>query len=528
MGLSGLVLQEDLKPKQREILLGVHSSAHDLLGLVNDLLDISRIEAGMMRLDAAPFRLRALADSILAPFRFEAERKRLDLHLEIESQVPDVLSGDSIRLKQVLTNLLGNAFKFTDVGGVALRIRKQGGAPAGSARLLFEVEDTGIGIPASARSGVFKPFNQVDGSTSRKHEGAGLGLYISRQIVERMGGTIDYRSQPGRGSVFHFTAEFPVVSGAEAAALPFGNPVPAFAPVTARPPASAPSQAPAQATEAAKPSAPREPLEGMRVLIVEDHVLNRKVLSGMLASRGVMGDEAPGGIEALEALSRKPYRIIFTDLHMPGMDGFELTGKVRELGMAPSPIIVGVTADAMAETRARLIQGGMDDVLTKPILARDLEALLGRLAARFEAGPPKARESAEAAKPDPEPESESTWIDARHVSELDEWVRNHDATFWTRATSQFRLDVSRLSEAVRAAIEEGNRSDAGEAAHSLKGVALMLGFQGIGRKAKQLEDLIRDGKGAAWSGKLKEIEEAVEPSLEELRAKFEQGASEPA
>lgn len=517
LGLSGLLLQDPLKPKQRETLLGVHSSANDLLALVNDMLDISRIEAGLMRLDSIPFSLRALADTLMIPFRFEAERKRLDLFLEIEEGVPDTLSGDAIRLKQVLNNLVGNAFKFTDLGGVALRIRlmKETGADApgagapeeAMARLLFEVEDTGIGIPDSAASGVFKPFSQVDESTTRRHEGAGLGLFISRQIVERMGGSIGFRSRAGQGSVFHFSVTLPVVQAAPKAEKLPGRKETALA------------------------------LRNLDILIVEDHALNRKVIAGMLSARGLRSDEALSGIEALDALGRKTYHLIFTDLHMPGMDGFEFTRKIRASAPEIRPVVIGVTADAMPETRERCLQAGMDEVMTKPILARDLDALLIRLGEREEkrlaldAAKTVTGKAAPAYAPDPRPatsdEHESTWVDARHLMELDEWVRVHDKGFWIRGVVQFRLDAARLVKAIREGIAREKLVEACEAAHSLKGVCLMLGFSRLGAFSKELENLIRDGQAAAWKGKIAEIEEGLEPSVAELRALVRKWEIEP-
>ena len=513
LGLSGLLLQDPLKPKQRETVLGVHSSANDLLSLVNDLLDISRIEAGMMRLDAIPFSLRELTDTLMIPFRFEAERKRLDLFLEIAEGVPDALCGDAIRLKQVLNNLVGNAFKFTDVGGVALRIRLDGepappraeGAGQAMAKVVFEVEDTGIGIPDAAADGVFQPFTQVDASTTRRHEGAGLGLFISRQIVERMGGTISFRSKAGLGSVFQFRAEMPVAAAAPHAEKTGGIREPALA------------------------------LRNLDILIVEDHALNRKVISGMLGARGLRSDEAQSGTEALAAMDRKPYQLIFTDLHMPGMDGFEFTRRVRAMNAGIRPVVVGVTADAMSEAKVRCLQCGMDEVMTKPILARDLNALLARLGegeekrlalsvaadkARKEPALPPVPALVPVTAPDhANPETAgSAWMDDRHVLELDEWVRVHDRGFWDRAVAQFRLDLARLVKAAREGIAREKLVEACEAAHSLKGVALMLGFSRIGACSKELENLIRDGEAGVWNEKLEEVEAAVDPSVAELRA----------
>jgi CheY-like chemotaxis protein len=321
-----------------------------------------------------------------------------------------------------------------------------------------------------------------------------------------MGGSIGFESRPGRGSVFRFTLPLKTAAPGEAGADEEGSPV--------RVPAV---------------------LRNSAVLVVEDHDLNRKVATGMLAMRGIRSVEAKGGEEALAALRASPYPVIFTDLHMPGMDGLELARRIRALPGGEAPLIVGVTADAMEETLERCLRGGMDDVLTKPILSRDLDALLERMETRLEERPAKRGPEVRApdadspasmaaypiaAKPGAEARAATApgWVDHAQVRELDEWVRVHDRGFWPRTAAQFRHDMARLLKALREELAVPRLEDACETAHSIKGVCLMLGFGRLGRMAKEMEDLIREGRMDAWPGKLDGIEAGVEPSLADLMA----------
>lgn len=211
LGASKTLMKSGLGPDHLETLQDIHSSAADLSGIVGEILDMSQIEAGAMKLDRAAFPLTALAHSVLRPFEYEAGSRGIEMVLEIGDTVPGLVLGDAARLKQVLRNLLGNAVKFTDRGRITLRIDSNTKDTLG-----FEVEDTGIGIPAHAQGRIFEPFFQADSSASRKYGGTGLGLFISKQIVEMMGGKLAFRSAAGGGTVFHFLAGFPEARTAEA------------------------------------------------------------------------------------------------------------------------------------------------------------------------------------------------------------------------------------------------------------------------------------------------------------------------
>jgi signal transduction histidine kinase len=300
LGMSGLWMKADIGPEQRAAVETIHASARDLMAILGDILDLSKIEAGKMRLENISFSLSEVLEDILPPFEFEARRKGLTLAVEKDSGLPPRLWGDPTRLKQVLKNLMGNALKFTDEGGVTLRIRPDGSPGNASPAMLFEVEDTGAGIPEDAKDRIFQSFSQADESTTRKFGGTGLGLSICKQLVELMGGRIGFRGRLGRGALFHFTVPMTVDA----------------------------TEVKASAVVAKTPKKGR--FKGCRVLVVEDMHINKIVLEGLLSFYGIEVDSASNGIEALEACSRKTYDLVLMDNHMPVMDGIECTRRLRQ------------------------------------------------------------------------------------------------------------------------------------------------------------------------------------------------------
>ena len=482
LGMSSLLLKGDLRDDQRDLLQAVQSAGLDLMSIIGEILDLSKIEAGKMRLERVPFAIAPLVEAVARPFELEARRKRLAFSVEVEPGLPERLLGDPVRLKQVLNNLLSNAFKFTEAGSVALRVKRghQAGDPTDAFPLACEVADTGPGIRPEARERLFESFFRGESPAAHRHAGTGLGLFICKQIAGMMGGDLGFESEPGKGSTFRFQAPFAVAwekDAREAVALP------------------AVEERPARAGAAS------------RMLIVEDHPLNQKVLAGFLAQAGYRAECAPGGQEALEMFAANPYDVVFMDCHMPGMDGYACTRALRAaLPPGRRLIILGVTADAMPGTRERCLEAGMDDVLTKPILSEDLNRALSRWL-----GAP--RQAAPKAVPAP---ASSQWIDSRHLREMDEWIRVYDPGFWPRAQDQFRASADRLIAAIRDAFAAGRMGEAGEAAHSLKGLCLMMGLSRLGDLCKRLEGAAGSGD-ADWRALLSELESVLEPSLSEMR-----------
>lgn len=350
LGMTELALQEQLSPLARESLVTARESAESLLELLNELLDLSRVEARRMELETRPYLLRAALESISKAISVRAHQKGLQLQVEVSPQVPEAVLGDPLRLRQVLFNLLGNAVKFTDVGAVGMRVglEPQKSCEPGKLKLHFEVWDTGIGIRPEHRAMVFAPFVQADSSITRARGGTGLGLAISRKLIELMGGQIWFESEPGRGTSFHFTMQVEVLP--EQAAL---------------------AQLPAP-IRAPKPS--REPHRHLRVLLAEDTPTNQLLVQRTLQKRGHEVQIACDGQQAVELVQKEPFDVVLMDVQMPVMDGLRATERIRELddpAQAKIPIIA-MTAHAMASDRERCLAAGMDGYVSKPVRTADL------------------------------------------------------------------------------------------------------------------------------------------------------------
>ncbi len=341
LGMTGLALDTELSPRQREYLGLVRSSADALLTVLNDILDFSKIEAGKLDLDPAPFGLRDCLDDTLKALAIRARAGGLRLTCRVNPDAPEALVGDAGRLRQVVVNLVGNAIKFTERGGVVVTTEVSRG-DGGAALLHVSVADTGIGIAAGKLGTIFEPFEQADGSTTRKYGGTGLGLAISAKLVALMGGRIWVESEPGRGSTFHFTAALRECDG------------------------RAPAKGPAAAAPVAGPGASARRL---RVLLAEDNPVNRLVAVRLLERRGHEVVVAADGREALGALEGSDFDLVLMDVHMPVMGGFEATARVRarEGAAGRHTPIVAMTACAMKGDRERCLAAGMDGYVSKPV-----------------------------------------------------------------------------------------------------------------------------------------------------------------
>ncbi len=333
----------------------VRSAGSALLTIVNDILDVSRLEAGSVELEAVPFGLRALCANALAIIGGVATGGAVAITSAIDPDLPDRLVGDPSRLQQVLLNLLNNAVKFTAAGRIELSVeleRGQGGDMDGDARLLCRVSDTGIGIAVAKRDRLFKRFSQADASVNRTYGGSGLGLAICKQLVERMGGAIGMSSSPGRGSTFWFTV--PLVRAPDAAGT--GEAV----------------------------AAPRR---AGRLLLVEDVAVNRMLARALLERDGHHVDAVASGEEAVAALGERGYDLVLMDVQMPGMDGLSATRAIRALpGLETIPVIA-MTANVLPAQVRAFREAGMDDHVGKPIDRAELDAALARWLAPAPAGP---------------------------------------------------------------------------------------------------------------------------------------------
>ncbi len=374
IGMTALLLDSDLDAQQREYTDTIRASAETLLTVINDVLDFSKIEAGKLAFESLDFEPRETFGGTIDLLTESARAKGIHLTLEIGSSVPRLLRGDPGRVRQVLTNLVGNAIKFTEQGGVTVAVNMES-ENAHHAMLHVSVRDTGIGIPHEAQGRLFEAFTQADSSTTRRFGGSGLGLAISRRLVNMMHGHIGMKSEPGRGSEFWFVARFD------------------------KPGTSAPFPCVGEARRSSvSPSADREEpsealrarLADVRLLIAEDNSVNQKVALGQLRKLGCTADAVGNGQEVIEALERHPYPLVFMDVQMPEMDGYEATRVIRRRENDPDqrcpwpvPIhIVSLTANAMRGDREKCLAMGMDDYISKPVRLRDILDALERWAAR--------------------------------------------------------------------------------------------------------------------------------------------------
>lgn len=336
---------EPLTDQQRNFLIHLGSSSQALFDLINDILDISKIESRSFRLDESPFPLQQLTEEVHQILSLRAREKKIAFIMDVAATDGLVCIGDKVRLRQVLINLLTNAIKFTSEGSVTLRAYLQ----TSNNLLIFEVSDTGIGIPADKLQYIFEKFSQADQSITKQFGGTGLGLHISQQLVSRMGGAISVASEPGRGSTFTVS-------------LPLRLAVPSEM----------------QQAEARGESADHL-LKGKRTLLVEDQESNILVARLLMEELGIHCDVARSGSEALAMASEQAYDVILMDVQMPGMDGIETTRLIRlteQQRQQPRACIIGLSAHAIVEYRERSLEAGMDGFLTKPFRIDDLQILL--------------------------------------------------------------------------------------------------------------------------------------------------------
>ena len=386
LGMTDFLLGTSLTAEQQEFAGSIKKSADALLTLINDILDLSRIEAGKLRLDRLPFSLAATIEESSSLFALQARTKGLDFSSAVSGDLPEMLAGDPGRVRQVLTNLIGNAVKFTDSGRIDVEAELV--RPTEDGFLVrFTVRDTGIGIPPEQQSRLFESFTQGDGSSTRKYGGTGLGLSISKQLVELMGGELGVVSQPGEGSHFWFTASFgkagivaPVAPPKRAIPVP-ASPTPAVPAPPAAPKVPIPSTKPASVAQEKSNSGLRK----LRVLLAEDNEINQRIALRLLEKLGLGAEAVDNGRAAVEALAQKNYDLVLMDCMMPEMDGFEATAVIRnrERGKGHTPICA-LTANAMEGDREKCLAAGMDDYISKPVGIDKLREVVERLVHRKE------------------------------------------------------------------------------------------------------------------------------------------------
>ncbi|HWA26960.1 MAG TPA: PAS domain S-box protein [Lacunisphaera sp.] len=462
LGMADLLLDTPLAEDQRQMGRVIRSSAENLLAIIDDILDFSRMEAGKLRIEAEEFNLREQVSQTVALLAPRAQARGLSLTTEMPADLPAILSGDPGRFQQVMVNLVGNAIKFTEKGGVTVTVRTLPAAAAGKFAFRVEVRDTGIGVTAEQKARLFQPFTQADGSTTRKYGGTGLGLAISRQLLQLMNGRIELESEPGRGSVCWFELELPVVEQfmpAGAPAAPADRPVPA--------------------------------LTG-RILVAEDNTANRLVIQMMLERMGLQFDLVDDGRDVLEKLAGGEYAAVLMDCQMPGLDGYEAARRIRagQGGVRqPGIPIIALTAQAMAGDRDKCLAAGMDAYLAKPISQETLLDVLRRHGILAPAGAASAA--------DPRAEPLPAVLDPVQVARLRNLPGRRERSLLTElarmALAEMPVGLGQLQESVakRAATEAGDR------AHQLAGSAANLGAAGFRRVLQEVETAARQEDWAA-------------------------------
>lgn len=340
VGLADVLLDTPLSDEQRDHVATIQTSAVSLCEILNDILDLSKIESGHLALEESSFSPATLVNEVRRLFSGRVREKNIDLHAHVDEQLPEWVSGDPHRVRQILINLVGNAVKFTLEGAVTMNLRQRE-ASSGSRRLCVAIEDTGIGLSMEARKHIFQPFTQADGSTTRNYGGTGLGLTICRELVELMGGEIGVESRIGQGSRFWFS--LPLLEAA-----------------------------PERTSETLVHASP--PSDNVRLLIAEDNRINQKVVRAMLGQIGYDPVIVDDGQAAVEAAIKDDYDLILMDCQMPRMDGLAATRELRRLGKTIP--IVAMTAQAMREEREACFEAGMDGHVTKPVTKQSLIAAL--------------------------------------------------------------------------------------------------------------------------------------------------------
>jgi len=461
LGMTELLLKGDLTPRQRHLADTVHRSGEALLELINNILDFSKSEAGKLHLEEVDFDLGRTVEGVVETFADAARAKGLALTSHLSASLPPSLRGDPTRMRQLLTNLIANAIKFTERGEVAVVVAAEAtaGTTAGTTEVRVEVRDTGIGIPAEAQVAIFDAFSQADGSTTRRFGGTGLGLAICRQLAELMGGAIDVESRPGAGSTFWFTARLAPPAGdgeAEAAALP-------AAPATAR--------------------------RRGRILVAEDNPVNQEVAAAMLDALGHQVVVVADGEEAVAAVAEGGFDLCLMDCQMPEMDGFAATAAIRAAEPEGDHLpIIAITAHAVAGDRDRCLAASMDDYLSKPFTERELAAMVDRWL-----GPAGAGDET-TAEPPATASASAEWslIDRAALAPIRTLEANGRPGLLAKVVGLYLDDAQQRIATLREGIDQGNAEVVRRAAHALKSGSANVGAATLARLCRELEELGRD------------------------------------
>jgi CheY-like chemotaxis protein/HPt (histidine-containing phosphotransfer) domain-containing protein len=610
LGMVGLLLDSPLSREQHEHAKTAQAAGQALLELIDDILDFSKIEAGRPEMERVAFDPRQLVEDTLALVAGAAQAKGLDLGCEIAQDVPRRLTGDPGRIRQILLNLLTNAVKFTAHGEIGVVVEFLG-RERGGARLRLRVRDTGTGLSAESRAHLFEMFSPGDSSARRRHGGAGLGLAITRRLVDLMGGSLQVESEPGRGSDFACTMVLGEDAGGEEDEAPdlhgrrillvsgsalvrrslewqvtflgltafqaadadaafaslratetrpdillvdeeeraadgrplarvlledersSGVPLVLLGPMESRPQSGLLAGLP-RLTKPVRSTPLRETLAGLwsaatppaaahaasalpeeracHVLVAEDNPVNQRVAAAQLRRLGCDVDVAASGLEAVEAVARRHYDVVFMDCQMPGVDGFDATREIRRReGRGPHVPIVAMTANGLRGDRERCLAAGMTDYLAKPVGTESLRRIIERYGSASQGG-------VAAEGPSIMPRREATVVDPDTLSRLKALEADGLQGFLAGLARDFDEGFAERLGEMEAAVRSGDSAALRRAAHNLKGSSGILGARGMAELCRRLEDLAEEGRMAGAEGWLARLEREHEAVMSVLRA----------
>jgi signal transduction histidine kinase/CheY-like chemotaxis protein len=436
LGFTGLLQKTALDKNQHEYVKSIRSSAENLLTIINDILDLSRIESGMMRIEKVPFNIRELLDSLATMLNAKAKNIGLYLHTQVDNSIPEILEGDAGRLTQILMNLIGNALKFTHEGGITVKVQ-DAERKMDTIYLRILISDTGIGIDREKQQAIFERFQQAEAETSRRYGGTGLGLSIVKQLIDLQNGSISVESEVGKGSVFTVLVPYHIPSDAEAsAAATFSVPL-------------------------------YEPLQqNIKILVAEDNPMNRKLIKYLLEQWNIDFDIVTNGIEAVKSLQQKSvdYDLVLMDIQMPELDGYAATEKIRfELNLQIP--IIAMTAHALAGEKEKCLGAGMDDYISKPLNEEQLYKLINKHA---------RKENGNMASP---------FIDLAYLKSLSKG----DEEFEKNMVRSFSQQVPEELNDLKMAIGQKDYVRVRAIAHTMKSTVSFLGLQKLAPLLQQLE-----------------------------------------
>lgn len=463
IGFLQILEQTELNDKQKEYINTIKTSTDTLLAVINDILDISKIEAGKLELERILFDIRETVETTVHSFTAQTRKKGLELNVLIRSDIPQFALGDPTKLRQVLGNVINNAVKFTDQGEVFIEVSLNKETETGI-ELLFTIKDTGIGMTTEEISKLFKPFTQVDSSSARKYGGTGLGLAICKSIVEMMQGKIDVASEKGKGTKLSFTV-FLEKSGEEFNKIGHG-------------------------TFATKDTTRDQHQSGLKILLAEDNEINIKVFVELLKKAGFGCDLALNGEEAVRACLEKEYDLIFMDCQMPVLDGYEATRQIRKIeGKGKHPVIIAITAYAMESDVEKCFQAGMDDFLSKPFRREDLMNIIKKYEEKYE-----------------------NWIDSGRKDYFSEIVLTlmEESDFDQKTCEDlikiFSSQAEKLIKRIKDSIDQNNLNEADILVHQLKGSAGNVRAKEIWEQALKMEEALKTSQNDMLANSLRKIE----------------------